>query len=130
MVEVETQGLSQQDYMMLHTACAVCYWPATRKGRRLELHHIVGGPGRKNPPDGSNWVCLCGRCHHAVHGKLPVYGELSKGAILTAKIAEDGPVDLAALAALRGKKHLGYEPEPIPQEFINDRHRQGGDPWP
>ena len=115
---------------MLHQWCAICHWPSTRKGRRLELHHIVGGPGRKNPPDGANWLCLCGRCHHAVHGKVPDYGEITKGAVLTAKIEEDGAVDVEALAALRGKKHLGYEPEPIPAKFLADRRRSGGDPWP
>lgn len=115
---------------MLHGGCAVCHWPATRKGRRLELHHIVSGPGRKNPVDGSNWICLCARCHHAVHDRLPGGIELPRGAVLTAKMDEDGPLDLASLARLRGKAHLGYDPEPIPEFFLLERTRQGGDPWP
>jgi hypothetical protein len=118
------------DYMMLHDRCAICHWPVDRKGRTLELHHIVGGPGRKNPEDGSNWLCTCSRCHHAIHARLPDYGEVSKGAVLTAKIQEDGPLDLEALAKLRGKAHLGYDPEPIPEKFLADRQRNGGDRWP
>jgi len=126
----ESNEITMSDYMMLHPHCAICHWPGTRKGRRLELHHIVAGPGRKNPPDGSNWLCTCSRCHVAIHSRIPEYGELSKGAVLTAKIQEDGPLDLQALASLKHKKHLGYDPEPIPEPFLQDRIRNGGDPWP
>lgn len=65
-----------------------------------------------------------------MHDRLPGGIELTKGAILYAKILEDGDLDVEALAALRGKKHLGYDPEPIPEFFIQERLRQGGDPWP
>jgi hypothetical protein len=117
--------------MMLHQRCAICHWPAQRKGRRLELHHIVGGPGRKNPPDGSNFLCVCGRCHDALHHQRhPGYPDLTKGSILTAKAEEDGFVDLDKLASLKGRKSLPYEPEEIPDAFIRDRLRNGGDPWP
>lgn len=65
-----------------------------------------------------------------MHDRVPETPELSKGAILTAKMENDGVIDLAALAKLRGKKHLGYDPEPIPEFFINERNRNGGEPWP
>lgn len=123
-------GMTPQDYMLLHQRCAVCYWPAKRWGRRLELHHIVGGAGRKNLPDGSNWICVCGRCHTAIHDRIPEYGELPRGAILTAKEEEDGHVDVERLAALKHRKALPYDQCPIPEKFLADRLRNGGDPWP
>lgn len=126
----ELDGLTRRDYMLLHSRCAVCHWPAERSGRWLELHHIIGGAGRKDLPDGSNWLALCARCHHAVHNRLPGYGEIPKGAVLTAKLEEDGEVKLADLAALRRRKSLPYDMEPIPQAFLADRLRRGGDPWP
>jgi hypothetical protein len=124
------QGLTKGEYMLLHQRCAVCHWPAKRWGRRLELHHIVGGAGRKDLPDGANWLCLCGRCHTAVHDRIPKYGELPRGAILAAKAEEDGAVDVAKLAALKHRKALPYDQCPIPDQFLADRQRNGGDPWP
>lgn len=125
------QGLTKNDYMLMHPRCAVCHWPATRRGRRLELHHIIGGAGRKDLPCGSNWLCLCGRCHHALHAeRLRGYPDLTKGAILTAKEEEDGFVDTSLLASLKARKALPYEQCPIPEEFLADRRRKGGDPWP
>lgn len=125
-----TNGLTPNDYMLMHQRCAICHWPAERKGRTLELHHIVGGSGRKNPPDGSNWIAVCGRCHHAIHNKLPDYGEIPKGAVLVAKAEEDGWCDPEKLAALKGRKALPYEAEPIPDKFLADRLKRGGKPWP
>jgi hypothetical protein len=61
---------------------------------------------------------------------MPGYSDLAKGAILTAKVEEDGPVDVEKLAALKHRRALPYEPEPIPPEFLSDRTRRGGDPWP
>lgn len=130
MGESVSSGLTKNDYMLMHQRCAVCHWPASRRGRRLELHHIVGGSGRKDLPDGSNWICVCGRCHTAVHDRLPVYGELPRGAILTAKAEEDGPVDEQKLAALKGRRALPYDRCEIPDQFLADRGRKGGDPWP
>lgn len=130
-MEQQDDGLTKQDYMLLHPRCAICHWPLERRGRWLELHHIVGGAGRKDLPDGSNWATLCNRCHHALHHQqMPGYGNLTRGAVLSAKEEEDGPVDAAKLAALKGRRSLPYEREPIPAEFLKDRTRRGGDPWP
>ena len=122
--------MAGERYRREHPRCAVCHWPEGRWGRRLELHHIIGGAGRKNPKTGINWLMLCNRCHRAVHDRLPVYGELKKGCILTAKAEEDGVCDPTLLAALTGRKALSYESCPIPQMFLDDRDRKGGDVWP
>lgn len=126
--EPEDQPLDPQEYMLLHDRCAVCHWPSLRKGRWMELHHIIGGAGRKDLFE--NWLALCNRCHHAVHNKLPDYGEIPKGSVLAAKLEEDGYVDVDKLASLRRRKALPYEIEPIPKKFLDDRRRHGGDPWP
>lgn len=120
--------LDPQEYMILHERCAICHWPSMRRGRWMELHHIVGGAGRKDLFE--NWLALCNRCHFAVHNKLPVYGEIPKGSVLTAKQEEDGYVDPEKLASLRRRKALPYEPEPIPDKFLEDRLKHGGSPWP
>jgi hypothetical protein len=124
-------GITIDEYMASHQRCAVCHWPAWRRGRRLELHHIVSGPGRKDLPDGQSWVVLCGRCHHALHHqRIPGYPDLSRGAILSAKEEEDGAVDVQLLASLKRKRSLPYDQCPIPDAFLADRLRSGGDPWP
>lgn len=125
------EGLTKGEYMLLHPRCAVCHWPAERQGRRLELHHIVGGAGRKDLPCGGNWLCLCGRCHHALHAaRMPGYPDLTKGAVLRAKEEEDGPVDEPKLASLRRQRALTYDQCEIPEEYLADRYRRGGEPWP
>lgn len=113
---------------MLKGRCAICHWPLDRRGRWIEVHHIVGGPGRKDIPE--NWLVTCSRCHHAIHNDLPEYGSIPKGAVLTAKWEEDGPFDPKILAALKHRKALPYEPCEIPDKFLADRHRKGGRPWP
>jgi hypothetical protein len=48
-----------------------------------------------------------------------------------AKVEEDGTLDLEKLASLRGKKHLGYDPEQIPERFLSERNSNGGhQAWP
>mgnify|MGYP003350021979 CR=1 FL=1 len=121
---------ARQDYMLLPPYCAVCHWPADRPGRWMELHHIVGGAGRKDLPNGENWISLCNRCHTAVHDKHPEYGSLPRGAILTAKEESDGFVDVPRLAALKHRKALPYDKCAIPDQFLADRRRRGGKPWP
>ena len=120
--------LDKNDYVMLRQRCAVCHWPMERAGRWLEVHHIVGGPGRKDIPE--NWCLLCNRCHHAVHNKIADYPDMPKGAILTAKFEEDGEFDTSVLAALRHRKGLMYDPCEIPEEYLAERHKRGGKPWP
>ena len=115
---------------MLHHRCAVCHWPAERTGRRLELHHIMGGAGRKNLPCGSNFLALCSRCHWHLHHVTEQRGGLAPGSILTAKAEEDGSVDIEKLAALKRRKALPYDPAPIPDSYLEERIRNGGDPWP
>lgn len=125
------EDITKGEYMLAHPRCAVCHWPAHRKGRWLELHHIVSGPGRKDLPGGRSWLSLCCRCHHALHHqRLHDHSDLTRGAILAAKEEEDGPVDTAELASLKGRKALPYDQCPIPIEFLADRLIDGGDPWP
>lgn len=96
----------------------------------MEIHHIVGGAGRKDLPSGGNFILLCGRCHHAVHARLPLLGEIPKGSVLWAKEEEDGEVDVTELANLRHRKALPYDKRAIPDTFLAERDRHGGDPWP
>jgi len=120
--------LNPHDYMLLHSRCAICHWPANRPGRWMELHHIVGGAGRKNAA--FNFLACCCRCHHAIHNSLPEYGTIPKGAVLSAKAEEDGTCQPEKLAGLTRKKNLSYEKEPIPRKFLDDRRKKGGSPWP
>ncbi len=55
---------------------------------------------------------------------------MPKGAILQAKEDEDGAVDAAKLASLKHRKALPYDQSQIPDQFLADRRRRGGDPWP
>lgn len=130
-VPKDGEGITKHDYMLSHPRCAVCHWPAHRRGRRLELHHLVSGAGRKDLPGGRSWLVLCGRCHDALHHqRVPGYPDLTRGAVLTAKEEEDGPVDVQELAALKHRKGLPYDKCPIPAAFLADRLKQGGEPWP
>ena len=122
------QTADPRDYMLLHPRCAICHWPAERRGRWMELHHIVGGPGRKK--HAINFQASCCRCHHAIHNKLPEYGSIPRGAVLTAKEEEDGACDPVKLAGLTRRKNLSYDKQPIPQKFLEDRRQKGGSPWP
>lgn len=116
------------EYADAHDKCAVCHWPKGRWGRRLEVHHLVQGAGRKHHP--YCIVLICNRCHRCVHDRLPNTPELTKGMILTAKEEEDGAVDTRKLAALVGRRDVRYDREKIPSHFIQERGRRGGDPWP
>jgi hypothetical protein len=120
--------LDPQEYMLLHDRCAICHWPAARPGRWLELHHIIGGAGRKDYA--WNFLSCCARCHHYIHHVTTEKGGIPRGAVLAAKLEEDGEIELEKLAALRRRKNLPYEVEPIPQKFRDDRRKRGGDPWP
>lgn len=124
--DTANEDLTMGEYMLLHTRCAVCHWPQHKPGRTLQLHHIQGGAGRKNPPSGINWICLCDICHGSVHGRIAGYEEIPRGAVLTAKEEEDGWVDEAGLAALKGRVGLPYDKCPIPAQYIAERKKHTG----
>lgn len=108
-------------YAENHHRCAVCWWPRHRPGRWLEIHHIAGRV-LKGHHNHKNLLMLCNRCHDAVHIQLAApYNTLTRGCILTAKREEDGRVYLKFLAQLRGRQWLGYDPEPIPEVFLQER---------
>jgi hypothetical protein len=87
----------------------------------MELHHIVGRYG-KECHDQRNLIMLCNICHHSFHNVVPPPFDTLKAAhLLTAKAEEDGELDAEFLAGLRRRKHLGYEPEQIPQPYLDER---------
>jgi hypothetical protein len=110
------------EFASLFRACAVCWWPESDGRRRMEIHHLQQGAGRKH--DRRNLLTLCDRCHCVLHsGKIcGMFPDLNKGILLTAKQESDPEFfDPAYLASLRHKKHLGYEPEPIPAFYLEER---------
>lgn len=112
------------DFAAEHRSCAVCWWPESDGRRRLEIHHLVGGAGRKHVRQ--NLVSLCENCHAVLHSGSVVTGlpDLNKGILLTAKQESDPDYyDPTFLASLKHKKHLGYEPEPIPEAYLDERQR-------
>ena len=107
-----------------HRCCGVCWWPESDGRRRLEVHHLIGGAGRKH--DIRQYVRLCDRCHGVLHsGK--VYAnvpDLDKCAVLGVKLECDPDnFDPEFLASLKHKKHLGYEPAPLPDYYLDERQR-------
>lgn len=90
----------------------------------MEIHHLVQGAGRKH--DRRALLSLCSNCHAVFHGGSKITGlnDLNKGILLTAKLESDPDhYDPAYLASLKLKKHLGYEPEPIPDVYLEQRKR-------
>jgi hypothetical protein len=115
------------DWVQLHRCCGVCWWPESDGRRRLEVHHLVGGSGRKH--DIRQYVRLCERCHGVLHsGKIYAATPDLTNAILLYTKQECDPdnYDPEFLASLRHKKHLGYEPEPIPDYYLQERQRNTG----
>lgn len=105
-----------------HRCCGVCWWPESDGRRKLDVHHIVGGAGRKH--DIRNYVRLCSNCHTVLHSGSKVTGlhDLAKGTLLTIKRECDPEnYDPVFLASLKMKKHLGYEPEPVPDYYLQQR---------
>ncbi len=119
------------EWLKLHDECAVCWWPRGDGRREVEVHHICGGASRSKGHDARNFLLLCERCH-GIHHSGKIYGlspDLTKAMILFAKRESDpGLYDPAYLAALRNKRHLGYDPEPIPEYYLRERERNRG-PW-
>lgn len=112
------------EWVALHRCCAVCWWPESDGRRQLEVHHLVGGAGRKH--DVRQYVRLCSNCHTVLHSGSKVTGlcDLSKGTLLAVKQECDPDnYDPEFLASLKMKKHLGYDPEPLPDYYQEQRQR-------
>jgi hypothetical protein len=108
----------------LHRSCAICWWPESDPRRRLEVHHIVGGANRSKGHTERNYLRLCERCHGVYHsGKIHANTpDLNLGILLAAKMECDPDnYDPEFLAWLKAKKHLGVEPQSIPQFYIRER---------
>lgn len=106
----------------VHRCCCVCWWPESDGRRKLDVHHLVGGAGRKH--DIRNYARLCTRCHEVLHSGTELTGhvDLNKRILLTAKRDSDPEnYDPEFLASLKMKKHLGYDPEPIPDYYLKER---------
>lgn len=104
------------------TRCAVCWWPRSRAGRRLELHHIVGRRG-VDYHHHRNLICVCNECHYGYHSGGS--RSLSLGQVLTAKEQEDGEVDLVFLAGLLRRVGLKEDPHPLPPWVTEERRVNG-----
>lgn len=112
------------EWVQYHRCCAVCWWPESDQRRRLEVHHLVGGAGRKH--DVRNYLRLCNRCHGVLHSGKVYSGQpdLNNRILLSVKLdADPDNYDPVWLASLKHKKHLGYEPEPLPEYYAEERSR-------
>jgi hypothetical protein len=110
----------------LHRSCAVCHWPESDGRRRLEVHHLVGGANRQKAHTPRAYLTLCNRCHGVYHGGKVVANtpDLTLAILLEAKRESDPELyDPQFLAKLKNKKHLGVDPEPIPEFYMNERER-------
>lgn len=110
----------------IHRCCAVCWWPESAWGRRLHVHHLVSGVNRAKAHDPKCYLRLCDRCHDVYHsGKVSgLFPDLNARILLTAKQESDPDnYNPGHLAALKAKRHLGYDPEPIPEFYIEERQR-------
>jgi len=109
---------SMEAYRLLHPRCAMCYWDG-RGYAPLEVHHIVGRRG-KGCHHEKNLLVLC-RCCHDFYHSTPGPNTLTLGHMLTAKLEEDGEVDVAYLAALKNRVGLHEDPLPLPDWVEADR---------
>lgn len=115
------------EWVAEHRCCAVCWWPESDGRRRLEVHHIIGGAGRKH--DVKNYLRLCDRCHGVLHsGKVNgLFPDITSAILLSTKQECDPDnYEPEFLASLKHKKHLGYEPEPVPDYYLKERERNVG----
>lgn len=115
------------EWVAEHRCCSVCWWPESDGRRRLEVHHIIGGAGRKN--DVRNFLRLCEQCHGVFHsGKIySCQEDINKCTLLGVKQECDPDnYDPEYLASLKMKKHLGYDPEPLPDYYLKERERNTG----
>lgn len=85
---------------------------------------MVGGSNRHKAHHPKAFLVLCSRCHGVYHsGKIiGNFPDLNIGILLTAKQECDPDnFDPAFLAQLKNKKHLGRDPEPIPEFYLAER---------
>jgi hypothetical protein len=123
------ERIDLQAWLEEHRSCAVCWWPESDGRRWLEVHHLVGGAGRKH--DIRQYVRLCNNCHTVLHSGTFLTGlpDLNKGILLgVKKECDPSNYDPVFLASLKHKKHLGYEPEELPEAYKEQRIRNVG-PW-
>lgn len=109
-----------------HMKCAICWWPSTDMRRGMEVHHIVGGANRSKGHVVENYLKLCDRCHMVYHGGKVVANvpDLHLGHILDAKRESDPDnFDTEKLAAIKNRKALHWEPEPVPNHYKHERIR-------
>lgn len=110
------------EWVQEHRCCAVCWWPESDGRRKLDVHHLVGGAGRKH--DIRNYLRLCDNCHTVLHSGTRVTGlpDITHAILLSTKQECDPEnYDPTFLASLRMKKHLGYDPEPVPDFYLKQR---------
>ncbi len=120
----KTERSALIEWVQEHRCCAVCWWPESDGRRKLDVHHIVGGAGRKH--DIRNYLRLCLKCHTVLHGGSRITGlpDLRPAIILyTKQECDPDNYDPEYLASLRRKKHLGYDPEPVPEFYLQERDR-------
>ncbi len=110
-----TESLKRRigEYVFLCERCAVCWLRKFSPGSTHEVHHIVGRRGGERCHDVRNLLLVCRDCHFGFHsgGKR----SLTLGHILSAKLQEDGEVDVEFLAGLMGRKGLKDDPTPLPE---------------
>lgn len=122
-----TERAALLEWVAEHRCCAVCHWPESDGRRSLEVHHIIGGAGRKH--DVRNYLRLCSRDHGIFHSGKIFSGlpDLDKGILLGVKQECDPDnYDPQFLASLKHKKHLGYEPSPLPEYYQQEREKNVG----
>ena len=115
------------DWVALHRCCAVCWWPESDGRRHLEVHHLVGGAGRKH--DIKCYLRLCSRCHGVLHSGKIFSGQPDLNVRILLGVKQDcdpDNYDPTFLASLKHKKHLGYDPEPLPEYYAQERDRNTG----
>jgi hypothetical protein len=118
------ERIELQAWLEEHRSCGVCWWPESDGRRRLEVHHLVGGAGRKH--DIRQYVRLCQNCHTVLHSGSFLTGlhDLTKPILLGVKQECDpSNYDPKFLASLKHKQHLGYEPEELPEAYKEERLR-------
>lgn len=120
----QSEALELMVWSDQHRSCAVCWWPSFDYSRDMEVHHIVGGANRAKGHKVFNYLKLCDRCHQVYHsGKVAAnVPPLTMGHLLTAKKESDEEnFDLEKLAKLKNRKALHWDPEPIPQFYLDER---------